>query len=59
MDISDSLYITIKEMARLSNKKFVIDNLSSVNPSLSNNLNYNKYINYFDKNFFNDLNYLP
>ena len=44
MDISDSLYITIKEMARLSNKKFVIDNLSSVNPSLSNNLNYNKYM---------------
>ena len=42
MDISDSLYITIKEMARLSNKKFVIDNLSSVNPSLSNNFNYNK-----------------
>ena len=44
MDISDSLYSTIKEMARQSNKKFVIDNLSSVNTTLSNNLSYNKYM---------------
>ena len=44
MDISDSLYSTIKEMAQQSNKKFVIDDLSSVNNTLFNSLNYNKYM---------------
>ena len=44
MDISDSLYLTIKEMAHQSNKKFIIDGLSSVNPSLLSYFNNKKYL---------------
>ena len=43
MDVSDSLHSTLKEMAYKSKKKFIIDDLSLVNPSLFKYFNNKKY----------------
>ena len=43
MDVSDSLHSTLKEMAYESKKKFIIDDLSLVNPSLFKYFNNKKY----------------
>ena len=43
MDVSDSLHSTLKEMAYKSKKKFIIDDLSLVNPSLFKCFNNKKY----------------
>jgi thiamine monophosphate kinase len=38
MDISDSLYSSLKELSRQSKKKFFIDNLKDISPLLFKNL---------------------
>ena len=46
MDVSDSLYMTLRDMARQSKKKFVIDNIDNINPSLKSFIkNEKKYKN--------------
>jgi thiamine monophosphate kinase len=44
MDVSDSLYLSIKKMAHQSNKKFIIDGLTLVNPYLFSYFNNKKYL---------------
>jgi len=43
MDISDSLYSSLKELSGQSKKKFLIDNLKDISPLLLKNLSYKKY----------------
>ena len=43
MDISDSLYFSLKELSRQSKKKFHIDDLKEVSPLLFKNFDPNKY----------------
>jgi thiamine-monophosphate kinase len=43
MDISDSLYSSLKELSRQSKKKFFIDNLKDISPLIFKNFNPNNY----------------
>ena len=43
MDISDSLYFSLKELSRQSKKKFLIDNLKDISPLLLKNLSSKNY----------------
>ena len=43
MDISDSLYSSLKELSRQSKKKFFIDNLKNISPLLLKNLTSKNY----------------
>ena len=43
MDVSDSLYFSLKELSRQSKKKFLIDNLKDISPLLSKNLSSKNY----------------
>jgi len=43
MDISDSLYFSLKELSRQSKKKFILDNLKDISPLLLRNFHINKY----------------
>jgi thiamine-monophosphate kinase len=43
MDISDSLYSSLKELSRQSKKKFLIDNLKDISPLLLKNLSSKNY----------------
>ena len=43
MDISDSLYSSLKELSMQSKKKFLIDNLKNISPLLFKNLSSKKY----------------
>ena len=43
MDISDSLYFSLKELSRQSKKKFLIDNLKGISSLLLKNLSYKNY----------------
>jgi thiamine monophosphate kinase len=43
MDISDSLYCSLKELSKQSKKRFFIDNLKDVSPLLFKNLDSDNY----------------
>ena len=43
MDISDSLYSSLKELSKQSKKKFLIDNLKDISPLLLKNLSSKNY----------------
>ena len=43
MDISDSLYLSLKELSKQSQKKFLIKNLKLINPILFETLKLNEY----------------
>jgi len=46
MDISDSLYSSIKELSKQSKKKFLIDNLKDISPLLLKNLSSKNYFSF-------------
>jgi len=46
MDISDSLYSSLKELSRQSKKKFLIDNLKDISPLLLKNLSSKNYFSF-------------
>jgi thiamine-monophosphate kinase len=43
MDVSDSLFFSLKELSRQSKKKFLIDNLKDISPLLLKNLSSKNY----------------
>jgi thiamine-monophosphate kinase len=43
MDISDSLFLSLKELSKQSKKKFLITNLNSINPTLYKKLKLKEY----------------
>ncbi|MGB0472642.1 MAG: hypothetical protein ACPGF5_02775, partial [Alphaproteobacteria bacterium] len=46
MDISDSLYSSLKELSKQSKKKFLIDNLKDISPLLLKNLSSKNYFSF-------------
>ena len=46
MDISDSLYTSLKELSKQSKKKFLIDNLKDISPLLLKNLSSKNYFSF-------------
>ena len=57
-DLSDSLFDSLKIMSKQSKKKFIIDNLDEINPSLIKFYNDNK-MNYYNTILSSGEEYIP